>query len=58
MKSEKIAVQGIEVTIFQKEQKDYLSLTDIARYKNLHEPKDVGNIVTRSFCPLPSLTTI
>jgi len=41
MKSEKIAVQGIEVTIFQKEQKDYLSLTDIARYKNPHEPKDV-----------------
>jgi len=41
MKSEKIAVQGIEVTIFQKEKNDYLSLTDIARYKNPHEPKDV-----------------
>jgi len=41
MKSEKIDVQGTEVTIFQKEQKDYLSLTDIARYKNPHEPKDV-----------------
>ncbi len=36
-----IDVQGTEVTIFQKEQKDYLSLTDIARYKNPHEPKDV-----------------
>jgi len=41
MKNEKIAVQGIEVTIFQKEKNDYLSLTDIARYKNPHEPKDV-----------------
>ncbi len=41
MKSEKIDVKGTEVTIFQKEQKDYLSLTDIARYKNPHEPKDV-----------------
>ncbi len=41
MKSEKIAVQGTEITIFQKEQKDYLSLTDIARYKNPNEPKDV-----------------
>jgi hypothetical protein len=41
MKSEKIDVQGTEVTISQKEQEDYLSLTDIARYKNPHEPKDV-----------------
>ena len=41
MKSEKITAKGTEVTIFQKEKKDYLSLTDIARYKNPHEPKDV-----------------
>jgi len=41
MKSERITVKGTEVTIFQKEKKDYLSLTDIARYKNPHEPKDV-----------------
>jgi len=41
MKSEKIIAKGTEVTIFQKEKKDYLSLTDIARYKNSHEPKDV-----------------
>jgi KilA-N domain len=32
---------GTEVTIFQKEKKDYLSLTDIAGYKNPHKPKDV-----------------
>jgi hypothetical protein len=32
---------GTEVAIFQKEKKDYLSLTNIARYKNSHEPKDV-----------------
>ena len=41
MKSEKIDVKGTEVTIFQKEKNDYLSLTDIARYKNPREPKDV-----------------
>ena len=41
MKNEKIDVQGVGVTIFQKENNDYLSLTDIARYKNPHEPKDV-----------------
>lgn len=41
MKNEKINVNGTEITIFQKEQNDYISLTDIARYKNPHEPKDV-----------------
>jgi len=41
MKNEKIDVKGIEITIFQKEKNEYLALTDIARYKNPHEPKDV-----------------
>lgn len=41
MPNEKIDVQGTEITIIQKEQNDYLSLTDIARYKNPNEPKDV-----------------
>lgn len=41
LKSEKIDAKGVEVTIFHREKNDYLSLTDIARYKNPHEPKDV-----------------
>lgn len=41
MKKAKIAVKGTEVTIFQKAESDYISLTDIARYKNPDEPKDV-----------------
>ena len=41
MKNEKIDVQGTEITIFEINQNDYLSLTDIARYKNSDEPKDV-----------------
>jgi len=41
LKNEKIDVKGVEVTIFHREKNDYLSLTDIARYKNPHEPKDV-----------------
>ena len=41
MKNEKIIVKGTQVTIFQNEKKDYLSLTDIARYKNPYDPKDV-----------------
>jgi hypothetical protein len=41
MKGEKIDVKGTEITIFEINQNDYLSLTDIARYKNPDEPKDV-----------------
>ncbi|MCK5851633.1 KilA-N domain-containing protein [bacterium] len=41
MKNEIIEAKGIAVAVIQKEKKDYLSLTDIARYKNPHEPKDV-----------------
>ncbi len=40
-KSKKIAVQGIEIVLYQDNQEDYISLTDIARYKNPAEPKDV-----------------
>ncbi len=37
----KIKVQGTEITLISKKEEDYISLTDIARYKNNHEPKDV-----------------
>ena len=38
----KINVKGTEVTIFSKlDYRDYISITDIARYKNPIEPKDV-----------------
>jgi hypothetical protein len=41
-KKEKINVQGTEITIFSKpDNRNYLSITDIARYKNPIEPKDV-----------------
>ena len=35
VKSKKIMVQGTEITIFQSELADFVSLTDIARYKDL-----------------------
>lgn len=41
MKKKKIAVKGFEISLFQKEKNDYISLTDIARYKNALEPKDI-----------------
>lgn len=37
----KIITKGIQIYIFQKNEKDFISLTDIARYKNSDEPKDV-----------------
>lgn len=32
-KNKKINVQGSDITVFQAEEKDYISLTDIAKYK-------------------------
>lgn len=40
-KNKKIRVQNITISLYDKEQEDYISLTDIARVKNPDEPKDV-----------------
>jgi len=37
----KIDVQGKEVTILSKDQEDYISLTDIAKYRNSDTPADI-----------------
>ncbi|MCS3556787.1 hypothetical protein EDF66_115100 [Sphingobacterium sp. JUb20] len=34
-KNKKINVQGVDIFLFQEHQNDYISLTDIARYKIL-----------------------
>ncbi len=36
----KINVLGTEIKLFSKRKTEYISLTDIARYKNPKEPKD------------------
>ena len=41
MKNRTISVKGSEITVSRKEQEDYISLTDIARYKNPNEPIDI-----------------
>ncbi|MDD2806486.1 MAG: KilA-N domain-containing protein [Elusimicrobiales bacterium] len=41
MNKKSIIVQGREVLFFSKEDEDFISLTDIARYKNPEEPKDL-----------------
>ncbi|WP_337896597.1 KilA-N domain-containing protein [Mesomycoplasma ovipneumoniae] len=39
---ETLEAKGFEIQIYTEDFKnDYISLTDIARYKNIHEPKDV-----------------
>ncbi|MEK6811751.1 MAG: KilA-N domain-containing protein [Nanoarchaeota archaeon] len=41
MENKTIIVKGKEIGLFSKNEKDYISLTDIARYKNPIEPKDI-----------------
>lgn len=40
-KDSKLEVKGLQISLFQKDTNDYISLTDIARYKNKFEPKDI-----------------
>ena len=42
IKKDTIEAKGFAIQIYTEDfQNDYISLTDIARYKNVHEPKDV-----------------
>ncbi|MFT3750071.1 MAG: KilA-N domain-containing protein [Agriterribacter sp.] len=40
-KNRRITVQDVDIVLYEANQQDYISLTDIARYKNSIEPKDV-----------------
>jgi hypothetical protein len=48
MKSRTISVKGNEIKISQKEREDYISLTDIAKYRNSSEPFAIINNWMRS----------
>jgi len=37
----KITTKGIQIYTFQRKESDFISLTDIARYKNKEEPADI-----------------
>lgn len=41
MPKQKIIVKNTEIVLLSKNKKNYISLTDIARYKNPKEPKDI-----------------
>ena len=43
-KNETITVQGVAVSIAQKEKNDYISLTDMAKFKN---PQATGVIISK-----------
>jgi len=40
-KNKKINVQGFEVVLYQNKEEDFLSLTDIARYKDVNNTDDI-----------------
>jgi hypothetical protein len=41
MAKQKINVKGTEIVIFSQKREDYISLTDIAKYKNPEAPRDI-----------------
>jgi hypothetical protein len=44
----KISVQGNEINIISREQEDYISLTDMAKYRNTEDPLAIINNWMRS----------
>ncbi len=48
MSKKKIKVKNIEIVLFERNKADYISLTDIARYKNIEFPADVVKNWTRT----------
>lgn len=42
-KNKKLHVQGSEITVFQAEKQDYISLTDIAKHKTDDSSAVIGN---------------
>jgi hypothetical protein len=48
MKNKKIEVKGTEIVVYSKNDDDYISLTDIAKYRNPNEPFSVINNWMRS----------
>lgn len=51
----KIIAQGLQIYTFQRNESDYISLTDIARYKNPLEPKDVVKNWMRNYSTIDFL---
>jgi hypothetical protein len=48
-KKETITVQGTKIVLFSKEKEDYISLTDMARYRNDESPSQVISLWLRTY---------
>lgn len=51
----KIIAQGLQIYTFQQNENDFISLTDMARYKNADEPKDVVKNWMRNYSTIEFL---
>jgi hypothetical protein len=54
-KKESITVQGTEVTMFAKEKEDYISLTDIAKYRDSENPSQIISLWLRTYSTIEYL---
>ncbi|MCL2348987.1 MAG: KilA-N domain-containing protein [Planctomycetaceae bacterium] len=48
-KHEKIIVKGTEIVFFKKEQEDYISLTDIAKIRDMENPSQIISLWMRTY---------
>ncbi|MDR1121070.1 MAG: KilA-N domain-containing protein, partial [Dysgonamonadaceae bacterium] len=54
-KKETINVRGTEVTLFTKEKEDYISLTDIAKYRDGENPSQIVSLWLRTYSTIEYL---
>ncbi len=49
VKKETITVKGTEITLFSKSNEDYISLTDMAKYRNQDNPSQIISLWLRTY---------
>jgi hypothetical protein len=54
-KKEKITVQGTEIGLYAKEREDYISLTDIAKYRDNENPSQIISLWLRTYSTIEYL---
>jgi hypothetical protein len=54
-KKETINVQGAQITLFSKEKEDYISLTDIAKYRDNDNPSQIISLWLRTYSTIEYL---
>ena len=54
-KKEKIEVLGTQVVVFKKEEEDYISLTDIAKFRDIENPSQIISLWMRTYSTIEYL---